>query len=288
MVNNLKDDPAALENPPQRRSRRTQSSKRTRPGRSTSNSSSGPSTRRRSGSTRPPKPSPMVVDALDEKPGARLSPSELNRRFLGPGREAQAYLRFGQVFLVAGKVDRAIKAFQRGSGLRPRRAAPAPLPGRGLPESRAGRPRRCLDGREVPGQTPAHGPPDLRPPRSRSSSNSSARTRSSPGLRSTRAIDPKNSAAPVRPGRPPTRRPARRTRPTSHLQAAILAEQRDTQDFAETFPRLLKERKTEELIAAPDQGRRPDQAARHRQGRRSRSWSRTRRTPTRSSTPASR
>ncbi len=53
-----------------------------------------------------------IVDALDEKSNARLSPSEL-RRFLGTD-EGQAYLRFGRVFLQAKKYDHAIRAFRRG------------------------------------------------------------------------------------------------------------------------------------------------------------------------------
>ncbi|MBY0396006.1 MAG: tetratricopeptide repeat protein, partial [Thermoleophilia bacterium] len=53
-----------------------------------------------------------VVEALDDREANRLSPADL-RRVLG-GDEAEAYRNFGQVFLEAGKLDLAVKAFEHG------------------------------------------------------------------------------------------------------------------------------------------------------------------------------
>jgi tetratricopeptide (TPR) repeat protein len=53
-----------------------------------------------------------VVEELDAKAADRLSPADL-RRILG-GDEAEAYVRFGTVFVGANRYPLAIKAFQRG------------------------------------------------------------------------------------------------------------------------------------------------------------------------------
>jgi tetratricopeptide (TPR) repeat protein len=53
-----------------------------------------------------------VVEELDAKTADRLSPADL-RRILG-GDEAEAYVRFGAVFVGANRYPLAIKAFQRG------------------------------------------------------------------------------------------------------------------------------------------------------------------------------
>jgi tetratricopeptide (TPR) repeat protein len=53
-----------------------------------------------------------VVDAIDDKARVKLEASDI-RRILGDD-EAQAYLRFGRVFLQAKRTDRAIQAFERG------------------------------------------------------------------------------------------------------------------------------------------------------------------------------
>lgn len=53
-----------------------------------------------------------VVEELDEKTADRLSPADL-RRILG-GDEAEAYVRFGAVFVAANRFPLAIKAYQRG------------------------------------------------------------------------------------------------------------------------------------------------------------------------------
>ncbi|MFO0953513.1 MAG: tetratricopeptide repeat protein [Isosphaeraceae bacterium] len=53
-----------------------------------------------------------VIEALDDRAANRLSPAD-QRRILG-GDEAGAYQQFGQIFLEAGRLELAVKAFERG------------------------------------------------------------------------------------------------------------------------------------------------------------------------------
>ncbi len=183
-----------------------------------------------------------VVDALDEKTNARLAPSEL-RRFLGPD-EGQAYLRFGRVFAQAKKHDEAIRAFRRGLVYDP--DEPMLLLYLAQTCQEAGRGEDALTYLERFLK---------RQPRGRETYDLLAKILTTlkredeiiPRFEKYRAADPKN--VPLQYALADRYKAAGQGDKARAIYNNFLAEQRDTQDFAETFPRLLKERKTEELVA---------------------------------------
>ncbi len=182
-----------------------------------------------------------VFDALDDKSQARLTPSEL-RRFLG-NDEAQAYLRFGRVFLQAKQIDRAIKSFQRGLVYDP--DEPLLLIFLSTTFQEAGRGDEALAFVERFLK---------RQPRGRESYDLLAKILTSlkrekeiiPRLEQHAKDDPKN--VPLQYALAERYKAAGQADKAQAIFNSLLAEQRDTQDFGEQFPRLVKERKTEELL----------------------------------------
>jgi len=182
-----------------------------------------------------------VVDALDEKSNARLAPSDL-RRLLG-NDEAQAYLRFGRVFLQAKKPDLAIKAFQR--GLVYDSDEPLLLLFLAQTYQEAGRPAEALGIVERFLR---------RQPRGRETYDLLVRILTAlkreneiiPRLEKYAGADPKN--VPLQYALAERYKASGQAEKAQQIFNALLAEQRDTQDFADNFPRLMKERKSEELL----------------------------------------
>ena len=182
-----------------------------------------------------------MVEALDDKSNVRLSPAEL-RRFLGTD-EAQAYLRFGRVFLQAKKTDLAIKAFQRGLVYDP--DEPLLLLFLSQTYLEAGRADEALAFVERFLK---------RQPRGRETYDLLAKILTSlkredeiiPRLEKYAAADPKN--LPLQYALAERYKLAGQAVKAQAIFNALMAEQRDTQEFAELFPRLLKERKSEELL----------------------------------------
>ncbi len=182
-----------------------------------------------------------VVDALDEKSNARLSPADL-RRFLGAD-EAQTYLRFGRVFLQAKKTDLAIKALKRGLVYEP--DEPLLLLSLSQTYQEAGRGEEALIYVEKFLK---------RQPRGRETYDLLVKILTAlkregeiiPRLEKYAEADPKN--VPLQYALADRYKAAGQLDKAKAIYNVFLAEQRDTQDFAETFPRLVKERKTEELL----------------------------------------
>ena len=182
-----------------------------------------------------------VVEALDDKSNIRLTPGEL-RRFLGTD-EAQAYLRFGRVFLQAKKSDLAIKAFQRGLVYDP--DEPLLLLWLSQTYLEAGRPEEALSYVERFLK---------RQPRGRETYDLLARILTSlkrekeiiPRFEKYAAADPKN--LPLQYALAERYKLAGQAAKAQAIFNAVLAEQRDTKEFADLFPKLLKEKKTEELL----------------------------------------
>ena len=77
-----------------------------------------------------------VMAGLDDKSANKLSPLD-QARILG-NEPATAYLNFGMVFLAAKKDDLAVKAFERGLGVRRGESADPPAAGRNPPEAEQG------------------------------------------------------------------------------------------------------------------------------------------------------
>ena len=183
-----------------------------------------------------------VVEALDEKSNARLSPSAL-RRFLGAD-EGQAYLRFGRVFLQARKYELAIRAFRR--GLDYDDEEPQILLYLSQAYQEAGRNEEALNTIEKFLK---------RQPRGRETYDLLAKILITlkrgneiiPRFEKYAAIDPKNVS--LQYALAERYREAGQNEQARAIYNALLEEQRETQGFGEAFPRLLKERKTEELIA---------------------------------------
>ncbi len=182
-----------------------------------------------------------VVDALDDKTNARIKPSDL-KRFLG-NDEAQAYLRFGRVFKQANKVDLAINAFRRGLVYEP--DDPLLLLYLSQTYQEAGRAEEALACVERFIR---------RQPRGRETYDLLAKILTSlkreaeiiPRLEKYAQADPKN--APLQYALADRYKAAGQVVKAAAIYNTILAEQRDTQDFAELFPKLVKERKTEDLL----------------------------------------
>jgi tetratricopeptide (TPR) repeat protein len=182
-----------------------------------------------------------VVEALDDNSNVRLNPAEL-RRFLGTD-EAQAYLRFGRVFLLANRTDAAIKAFRRGLVYDPEEPAILYLMSKtylaaGKPEEALGSLERFLKkqpvGREYYDQL------------AKILTALKREAEIIPRLEKYAAADPKNM--PLQYALAERYRLTGQVAKAQALFTALMAEQRDTHDFAEQFPKLLKERKSEELL----------------------------------------
>ncbi len=182
-----------------------------------------------------------IMDALDEKTGARLAPSEL-RRFLGPD-EGQAYLRFGRVFQLAKKYDLAIRAFRR--GLVYDTDEPLLLLYLSQTYQEAGRNEEALVTVEKFLK---------RQPRGRDTYDTLVKILVSlkreneiiPRLEKYKELDPRN--VPLQYALAERYKVAGQLEKAKAIYSNLLDEQKETQGFAETFPRLVKERKTEELI----------------------------------------
>ena len=182
-----------------------------------------------------------VVEALDDKTNGRLSPSEL-RRFLGTD-EAQAYLRFGRVFLQGKKTDLAIKSFQRGLVYDP--DEPLLLLFLSQTYLEAGRADDALSFVERFLK---------RQPRGRETYDLLAKILTSlkregeiiPRFEKYAAADPKN--LPLQYALAERYKLGGQAAKAQAIFNTLLAEQRDTQEFADLFPKLLKDRKSEELL----------------------------------------
>ena len=182
-----------------------------------------------------------VVEALDEKSNARLSPSDL-RRFLG-NDEAQAYLRFGRVFLQAKKNDLAIKAFQRGLVYDPDEPLLLLFLSQTYQESGRGGEALSTVERFLKRQPRGRETYDLL---SRILTSLKRENEIIPRLEKYAAADPKN--VPLQYALAERYKAAGQADKAQGIFNTLLAEQRDTQDFADNFPKLVKERKTEELL----------------------------------------
>jgi tetratricopeptide (TPR) repeat protein len=182
-----------------------------------------------------------VVDALDDNSNVKLTPSDL-RRFLGTD-EAQAYLRFGRVFLQAKKNDAAIKAFRRGLVYDP--DEPLLLLFLSQTYLEAGKAEEALAFVERFLK---------RQPRGRETYDLLAKILTSlkregeiiPRLEKYAAADPKN--LPLQYALAERYKLAGQSGKAQALFNVLMAEQRDTQEFAELFPKLLKDRKSEDLL----------------------------------------
>ena len=182
-----------------------------------------------------------VVDALDDNSVLKLSPSEL-RRFLGTD-EAQAYFRFGRVFFQAKKPDLAIKAFRRGLVFDP--DEPSLLLSLAQTFLEAGKPEEALTYVEQFLK---------RQPRGRETYDLFARILVSlkregeviPRLEKYAAADPKN--LPLQLALAERYKLSGQAAKAQAIFTVLMAEQRDTQEFGELFPKLLKDRKPEELL----------------------------------------
>ncbi len=182
-----------------------------------------------------------VVEALDDNSNVKLTPSEA-RRFLGTD-ESQAYLRFGLVFLRAKKIDPAIKAFRRGLVYDP--DEPSLLHFLSQTYLEAGKPDEALSLVERFLK---------RQPRGRETYDLLARILTSlkregeiiPRLEKYAAADPKN--VPLQYYLAERYKLAGQVGKAQALFTHLMAEQRDTQEFAELFPKLLKDHKSEDLL----------------------------------------
>ena len=182
-----------------------------------------------------------VVEALDDKHNGRLSPAEM-RRFLGTD-EAQAYLRFGRVFLQAKKTDLAVKSFQRGLVYDP--DEPLLLLFLSQTYLEAGRADEALSYVERFLK---------RQPRGRETYDLLAKILTSlkregeiiPRFEKYAEADPKNIQ--LQYALADRYKLAGQAAKAQAIFNALMAEQRDTQEFAELFPKLLKDRKSEELL----------------------------------------
>ncbi len=182
-----------------------------------------------------------VVDALDEKSNSRLTPSEL-RRFLGTD-EAQAYLRFGRVFQQAKKFNDAIRAFRR--GLEYENDEPQLLLYLAEAYQEAGRHEEALGTIEkfIKRQPPGRNTYDLL---AKILVTLKRQHEIVPRFERYRAIDPKN--VPLQYALAEQYKEFGQVEKAKAIYNALLDDQKETQGFGETFPRLVKERKTEELI----------------------------------------
>jgi tetratricopeptide (TPR) repeat protein len=182
-----------------------------------------------------------VVDALDDNANVKLSPAE-TRRFLGTD-EAQAYLRFGRVFLQARKVEPAIKAFRRGLVYDP--DDPALLLYLSQTYLESGRSEEALAFVERYLK---------RQPRGREIYDLYARILTSlrrdgeiiPKFEKYAEADPKN--IPLQLALAERYKAAGQLEKAQRIFNTLLADQRDTNEFQDRFPRLLKERKSEEIL----------------------------------------
>lgn len=182
-----------------------------------------------------------VIDALDDHSRVKLTPAE-TRRFLGTD-EAQSYLRFGRVFLQAKRTDPAIKAFRRGLVYDP--DEPLLLLFLSQTYLEAGKAEEALSFVERFLK---------RQPRGRETYDLLAKILTSlkgegeiiPRLEKYAEADPKN--LPLQYALAERYRLAGQAAKAQAIFNTLMAEQRDTQEFAETFPKLVKERKSEELL----------------------------------------
>ena len=182
-----------------------------------------------------------VVDALDDNSRVKLTPAEV-RRFLG-NDESQAYLRFGRVFLQARKIEAAIKAFRRGLVYDP--DDPALLLYLSQTYLESGRAEEALGSVERFLK---------RQPRGRETYDLLVRILTSlkreaeiiPRLEKYAAADPKN--LPLQFALAERYKAAGELEKAQRIFDGLLAEQRDTNEFKERFPKLMKERKSGELL----------------------------------------
>lgn len=182
-----------------------------------------------------------VINALDDNSNVKLNPSE-TRRFLGTD-EAQAYLRFGRVFLQARRIEPAIKAFRRGLVYDPDEPLLLLLLSQTYLES--GKPDEALAfvERFLKKQ-----------PRGRETYDLLVRILTSlkreeeiiPRLEKYAAADPKNLQ--LQYALAERYKLAGQAEKAQAIFNVLMAEQRDTQEFAELFPKLLKDHKSEELL----------------------------------------
>ena len=182
-----------------------------------------------------------VVEALDERRSDRLSAAE-QRRFLG-NAEAQAYLRFGRVFLQASKTDLAIKAFQRGLVYDPDEVSLLLFLSQTYLKAGKGEEALTYLDRFLKRQPGGRETYDLL---ARILTTLKREKEIIPRLEEYAAADPKN--LPLQYALAERFTIAGQPEKAQAIFNAVLAEQRDTKEFAEIFARLLKEKKTEELL----------------------------------------
>jgi len=183
-----------------------------------------------------------VVEALDDKANARLSNVDL-ARFLGDDA-AQAYHHFGQVFFQARKVDLAIRAFQRGLVYDP--DDPSLILALGVTFVQTGRPADALVYVEkfLKRQPPGRETYDLL---ARILVALKRENEIIPRLEKYAEADPKN--APLQHALADRYKMAGQLDKARAIFNAFPPEQREAANFPEDFARLLRERKTDELLA---------------------------------------
>ena len=182
-----------------------------------------------------------VVSALDDTSHIKLTPAE-HRRFLGSD-EAQAYLRFGRVFLLAKRTGLAIQAFRRGLVYDPDEPALLLYLSQTYLETGQADDALAIVERFL-----------KRQPRGRETYDLLAKILVTlkrevevlPRLEAYAAADPKN--VPLQYALAERYRLAGQPAKAQAIFNNLIAEQRETQEFADMFPKLLKERKTEDLL----------------------------------------
>jgi tetratricopeptide (TPR) repeat protein len=183
-----------------------------------------------------------VVEALDQKTANRLSPAELRR--LLPNGEAAEYARFGAAFHDAKRYELAIKSFRRGLAYEP--GHPLLVRLLALTQLEAGHPAEALATLE---------PFLQRQPQGREPYELLARILTAlkrqdeilPRLEAAAKADPKN--LPLQYALADRYRDSGQPQKAEAIYKELVASQPDPQGFGALAASLLKEKKTDELIA---------------------------------------
>ncbi len=155
----------------------------------------------------------------------------------------QTYLRFGRVFLQANKIDDAIKAFQRGLVYDPDEASLLLFLAQTYLKAGRGQEALAFVERFLKRQPEGRESYDLL---ARILTTLKRENEVLPLLEKYAKDNPKN--LPLQYALAERFNLAGQPEKAQAIFNALLAEQRDTKDFAEIFPRLLKDKKTEELL----------------------------------------
>ena len=182
-----------------------------------------------------------VVDALDEKSNARIAASDL-RRFLG-AEESQAYLRFGRVFLQAKKPDLAIKSFQRGLVYDPNEPILLLYLARIYSETGQGQEALSYLERFLKQKPVGRDTYDFL---AKILTDLKRENEIIPQLEKYVELNAEN--APLQYALAERYKAAGEVEKSNAIYKKLRSEQRETLDFAENFPLLVKGRKTEEIL----------------------------------------